>query len=229
MKTSAILLFLILPMTIFSQIPNDNLRKIRVSGNSFSEFEPVSYVAKITIKEYTISDYNQTSIKIVKIDSIENLLKKNLVRFGFDVNKLEEVSINNENNSNNNKDYILLNSIYEYKFNSYDELKSFVKTIRFEGLSRIYIRPIYNINISEIETDLSISALKESRIKAVKILASVNKSLGEIINIDLITDNTTTANNQILDDENYFSNMNQIDLKRKKYYRSHFIVTYEIK
>jgi len=226
MKPTALIIFMLLSTSLYSQIQDDNLKRIKVTGQSQVEIKATSYVIDIQIREVVAKSMNYNDpIKVeISIDSLEQHLRNNLVQAGYDPNKLKLSYMNTANYGDAYK--FLFYNTYEYALMNLNDVNAFIRKVHFEGLTGMRVRKIFDINKSEIEAQLFKDALADARRKAETLLVSTGKKLGEIISIDM------NAYQPAINDENsnnWHGNTILVDAKMSKTISASISVKYEIK
>ena len=227
MKFLKILILLSLTVNVSAQNTPNKTNSIRITGYAKMELEPSSYIVDINIRE-TIGQNNSSRTTFIDlyIDSIEILLIGCLKSGGFDPKKLNQIYLGNYISGSFESGISIMNMTYEYNISNYTELKKFILNLRFNGLSGIRIRKIFDLDKEKIENSLYKIALEDSKKKAESLLTTCNKSLGEIISIE---PNYYDRSDDDYNYNNWSGASDQVNFKRKKIITSNVIVVYEIK
>ncbi len=229
MKHTALIICLLLTTNLFSQVVDDNQRKIKVTGRAQIEIDPTSYAIDIQVKEIPSQsmNYNVPLTVLVSIDSMEVLLKNSVSKAGYDSKKLKQIFMNSSSQGyGSNQSLLLIYNTYEYDLKNLNDVNTFIRKVRFDGMTGMRVRKIFDVNKTEIEAQLLKDALIDARTKAEKLLISTGKSLGEVISIDI------SSYQPIFNDENYnnwYGNSTQMDALRTKTIATTISVSYEIK
>jgi len=216
MKYYFVILLLLLFSKSWAQV-NETPNIIRVSGHAEIEVEPSSYVVGIVISETMMNTNYGRPIIDIAIDSMEKILMERIAYAGYDTRKLSVTNVS----SNDGGQPFVISIAYAYPVKNLDELRKFFKSVRYNGITSMRIQKLYDVDKDELENKLTEAALKDSKAKAEKLLATAGKSIGPAISIDV------SYGRGILGNPAY--NNEYFDLKSSTKYSKDINVTYEIK
>lgn len=207
------------------------VKRIKTTGYAETLLEPSLYILEIVIQEtmFQPTNYNQPAYIDFPIDTLERYLKKWVTDMGLSEKDLTPVFIGTTINNGNSRNINLINEKYELKVKNYSDLNKISKSTKFKGLTGFRILRKFYVDPDEVQKKLYIAALKNSRIKAENILSSVHKTLGDIILLDMYSNQDQFIVDDAPSRGNYNGNSMEADLQQQKKISVSLSAMYEIK
>ena len=164
-------------------------RTISVTGSAEKEIIPNEIWFYISIKEYydgvNYNDYyyhnnNNMGTKI-SIQKIEHALKIEISEAGFDTTRLITDNLSNYYRYYNT-DY-LKSKQFKIKLDSLTEAEYLLNTIETKGIDHMYLGKMEHSDMELIRQEVKKEALIAAKNKAEYLVETIDKQLGEVINI----------------------------------------------
>ena len=162
--------------------PADLRRKISVSGNAELEVTPDIIYVSISLKEY-LKDNN--SKKKVDITALETQLYNVVAAAGIPKENLTISNLSSWNyatEKRKNPDF-LASKQYRLKVNDLYKYNAILDGIDPKGIQNTYIEGYDYSKIADLKKDLKIKALLAAKEKAEYMVAALNNSLGDVLDI----------------------------------------------
>ena len=193
MKSILFVTIFLIATTIYSQVEQDLVRYIEVTGSSEMEVEPDEIKFIIGIQEYWEEEFEKgKEFKDYKtkvpIDLIESNLLKDLKTVGIDKKQIIIKEVGNYWRYKGKE--FLISKQFEitlYDFNKVNEITTVINT---KGIDYMRIGELKNKDLTEYRKEVKINALKAAKEKAAYLLESLNKECGDIISIVEIDNDT---------------------------------------
>lgn len=174
MKKTIQILFLTL---IFSSIAHaqSTERFIRIIGNAKKEISADRAKVQFSISEQKANKYNKNS-KDISYEEAYNSAITELSKIGIPESELELVIQGKNYSRGNSKNY--------YVITDFVKLQD-ISNIQVDGLRVKDIKYLFDISDENLETELSLKAIKDAKRKAKAICDEINMKVGKILNIEV--------------------------------------------
>ncbi len=198
---------------------------IDVLGSSKMLIVPEAYRVQISIQEEE-QKVNYQTIGKTPIDSVKNTLFKNLKKYNIEERDLKLSTMSSQ--PIGQYPFVLNNILYEFQIKDRDLGKQLVGELRFPGLKGVFVRGVYTNAIMSVQDLLYEDAVKDASRIAIALAKKMNKSAGEVKNIQILDRQFPFAR----DTEDYYTGYSQakfeMDLK-DKFATCNVRVIYELK
>ncbi len=234
------IIFLLVILLCIGIVKAQNVKpSIQVTGSAELEIEPDEILFEISIKEYWAEEfkkgkeYEDYKTK-VPMKEIEPKMLKALENIGINKNQITIKDLGNYWRYLG-KEFLISKKII-ISVNDFNIINKIIESIDPKGIEYMRIAELKNKNISEFRKQVKIEALKAAKVKAIYLLGSLDKQLGDIISIKELSSGDSTfpnfygASNSITSNSIMSSSDNSgIDNLRKIKLRYEMLAEFEIK
>lgn len=165
---------------------NSTKEKIEVVGSAQTELTPDIVYVGISLREYFVGGTKQR----VSIEVLEKKLQAAIQSSGIDLKNLlvNNVASYQEYYNRKRDPRFLAGKQYRLKLPDVKKLDAILAATDPQGIQYTQIEGYDYSNLDTIKKDLKIKALKSAQAKALYLTESINKDLGEAIEISEISD-----------------------------------------
>lgn len=167
------------------------LEKIEVVGSAETEITPDIVYVGISLREYFVPGTKQR----VSIESLEQKLQASVQATGIDLKNLlvnNVASYQEYHNKRRNPEF-LAGRQYRLKLPDVKKLDAVLNGVDPQGIQYTQIEGYDYSNLDTIRKDLQIKALQAARTKAQYLTESIDKELGEAIEVSEVNEHTNTT------------------------------------
>ncbi|MDG2193551.1 MAG: SIMPL domain-containing protein [Polaribacter sp.] len=151
-------------------------RFIRIIGNAKKEIKADRSKVYFSISEMKVNNYDKNSNDVTYKAAYNEVISK-FSEIGIKENDIKN-SLKNRNNYNRLK---LKNFYIETDLNNLEKISNIV----INGFRITDTKYIYSKTDSNLETELSLKAIKDAKRKAKAICVGINKKVGKILNVEV--------------------------------------------
>ena len=195
--STVILLFAITSFNTNGQsIP---IRYIEVTGSSEMEVEPDIITLSISIEEYLSEDLNvQTQFRDYKkkasIKEIEQALFADLRKIGIGKDQITMREMGNLWRFPQYGNDFLFSKTFDITLHDFNTVDNVIHSIHSKGVRNISIKELQNDRLEDYKKQVKTQALKAAKDKAIYLLKSIDKTIGPIISIIELSDDSIMNN-----------------------------------
>lgn len=183
------------------------IRYIEVTGSSEMEVEPDIIILSISIEEYLSEDLNiQTQYRDYKkkasIKEIEQTLFVDLKKIGIGKDQIKTREMGNLWRFPQYGNDFLFSKTFDITLHDFNTVDNVIHAIHSKGVSNISIKELQNDHLEEYKKQVKTEALKAAKDKAIYLLKSIDKTIGPIISIIELSDDSIMNNKSLNNDTN---------------------------
>lgn len=175
---------LVVVNTIDGQEESSRIRRIEVIGYAESEVVPDEIFYTIELKEYKIGR------DIIKIDELEKKFSAILNKYEIEKGQISQGgNTSRKYRIKRKKEEVLKTKYYTIKFSGIEELNNFAKDVEQIPIEQGYISNVDHSMFSELEESVKISAIKNAKSRATKLLGAIDSKIGKVLEVSEVLEN----------------------------------------